>query len=303
LINYFDSVAYPISSFKGKKQGIKELPQPGLYAIAPDKFWIGQKGVSKLTQVAMSQLVSSYPAALPDILPVIYREAKRLSIKQRDMVSLAELYCLSHEEREISLLENAEEDFEQRTDPHVYTVVRAALDKGNYAWLKIPAVVDDLEKFVAGEWRDLAIGRSKALAWEGAVIVPSKDLRNGEICVPWLPDQEPLLYYRSPFINSNGACLGINRKNIWELNPASGTNIQNVIYISDRSLEQILAEQAAAQTLYDALLTEYQDRAEILATAPARLPEFDQALDDLQYSHILHNSALVNSNAFNSIIS
>jgi hypothetical protein len=276
-------VILPISSFKGKKQGIKELPQPGLYAIAPDKFWIGQKGVSKLTQVAMSQLVSSYPAALPDILPVIYREAKRLSIKQRDMVSLAELYCLNHEEREISLLENAEEDFEQRTDPHVYTVVRAALDKGNYAWLKIPAVVDDLEKFVAGEWRDLAIGRSKALAWEGAVIVPSKDLRNGEICVPWLPDQEPLLYYRSPFINSNGACLGINRKDIWELNPASGTNIQNVIYISDRSLEQILAEQAAAQTLYDALLTEYQDRAGIIAAAPARLPEFDQALDDLQY--------------------
>jgi hypothetical protein len=105
-------VILPVSSFKGKKQGIKELPQPGLYAIAPDKFWIGQKGVSKLTQVAMSQLVSSYPAALPDILPVIYREAKKLSIKQRDMVSLAELYCLSHEEREISLLESAEEDFE-----------------------------------------------------------------------------------------------------------------------------------------------------------------------------------------------
>lgn len=273
----------PVSSFKGKKPGIKDLPQPGLYTIAADKFWIGQKGVSKLTQVAMSQLVSSYPAALQDTLPVIYREAKKLAIKQRDMVSLAELYCLSHEEREISLLENGDEDLEQRTDPHVYTVVRAALDKGNYTWLKIPAVVEDLENFVAGEWRDLAIGRSKALAWDGAVIVPSKDLRNGELCVPWLADREQLLYYRSPFINANGACIGINRKDIWELNPASGANIQNVIYISDQSVAEILARQETAQALYDALIAEYQNRAGVMAAAPERLPEFDRALDDLEY--------------------
>jgi hypothetical protein len=276
-------VIIPASSFKGKKPGIKDLPQPGLYTIAADKFWIGQKGVSKLTQVAMSQLVSSYPAALQDTLPVIYREAKKLAIKQRDMVSLAELYCLSHEEREISLLENGDEDFEQRTDPHVYTVVRAALDKGNYAWLKIPTVVDDLENFVAGEWRDLAIGRSKALAWDGAVIVPSKDLRNGELCVPWLADQEQLLYYRSPFINSNGACIGINRKDIWELNPASGANIQNVIYISDQTVAEILAQQETAQALYDSLIAEYQNRAGVMAAAPARLTEFDRAIDNLQY--------------------
>ncbi|MCC5661503.1 hypothetical protein LC608_32050 [Nostoc sp. XA010] len=70
------------------------------------------------------------------------------------------------------------------------------------------------------------------------MIIPSKELKNGEICVPWLDEQEKVLNFRSPFLNSNGLCVSNNKYVEDQLGP-DGEPLEGVIVVSDEDHKRI----------------------------------------------------------------
>ena len=72
------------------------------------------------------------------------------------------------------------------------------------------------------------------------MIIPSKELKNGEICVPWMDDGEKVLNFRSPFLNSNGLCVSTNKLVEDRLAP-DGANLKGIIVVNNEDHKRILA--------------------------------------------------------------
>ncbi|MHC5723930.1 MAG: hypothetical protein ACYTXY_07155, partial [Nostoc sp.] len=261
----------PISSFKGTDKDnpsgpIKPQIKPGLYQ---QNIWLGEKAQSQRGQTAISQLLASFPQGIKDFAEELEAQAQKLAVCQSDPRKLAELYSEKYEKRkEFSeqqsksldqeiiesvqaetlskqLENNPTEDLElnseseqsQQDDMLMYKLIKADL-LGHQQLLETEKVKLELSRFVQSEWRDIAIG--KTLTFDRGMIIPSKELKNGEICVPWIDEGEKVLNFRSPFLNSNGLCVSVN-KYVQDCQAPDGTDLQGIIVVNDEDHKRILA--------------------------------------------------------------
>ncbi|MHC5917407.1 MAG: hypothetical protein ACYTXE_41960, partial [Nostoc sp.] len=261
----------PISSFKGTdkdKPGGPSKPQiePGLYQ---QTIWLGEKAQSQKGKTAISQLLASFPQGIKDFAEELEAQAQKLAEAQDDPRIVAQLYCENYEKRkefseqqkkslEQEIIEsvktdtlskqvenNSDEDLElndesdesQKDDMFMYKLIKADL-LGQEQLLETEKVKQELSRFVQGQWRDIAVG--KTLTFDRGMIIPSKELKNGEICVTWIDENEKVLNFRSPFLNSNGLCIS-NNKYVEDRLAPDGTDLQGIIVVNDEDHKRILA--------------------------------------------------------------
>ncbi|MBD2303289.1 hypothetical protein, partial [Nostoc sp. FACHB-190] len=267
----------PLSSFKGTDKdrpggAIKPQIQPGLYT---QKIWLGEKSQSERGKTAISQLLASFPQGIKDFAEELEAQAQKLAESQSDPRKVAQLFCEKYEKRkafteeqkasleqqiteqvadgslvkqlELLTWNEAEEQFEasddldegsQKDDLLMYKLIKADLVSGHNQILETEKVRRELAKFVQGEWRDIALGGT--LTFDRAMIISSKELKNGEICVPWLDEGEKVLNFRSPFLNSNGLCVSTNKLVDDRLGP-DGEPLKGIIVVNDEDLKRIKA--------------------------------------------------------------
>ncbi|BBD63397.1 hypothetical protein NIES2109_62470 (plasmid) [Nostoc sp. HK-01] len=276
----------PLSSFKGTDKdrpggAIKPQIQPGLYK---QKIWLGEKSQSERGKTAISQLLASFPQGIKDFAEELEAQAQKLAETQNDPRKLAQLYCEKYEQRkafseeqkaslkqEINLAvadgslseqlasltqdENNEEltvddnndeetDKSQNNNLLMYKIIKADLLGEHHQLLETEKVRKELSKFVQNEWRDIALGRT--LTFDRAMIIPSKELKNGEICAPWLKEGEKVLNFRSPFLNSNGLCVSTNKFVEDRLAP-NGKILEGIIVVNDEDHKRIVSRIEALQ--------------------------------------------------------
>ncbi|MFN6566182.1 hypothetical protein [Dendronalium sp. ChiSLP03b] len=256
----------PLSSFKGTdkdnpNEPIKPQIKPGLYQ---QKIWLGEKSQSERGHTAISQLLASFPQGIKDFAEELEAQAQKLAETQNDPRKVAQLYCEKYEKRKESLKQakaNTEQEVTQQQTPFVtdfktendledeelteddtkkdllmYKLIKADLVGGHNQLLETEKVKQELSRFVQNEWRDIALGRT--LTIDRAMIVPSKELKNGEICVPWMKDGEKVLNFRSPFLNSNGLCVSTNKLVEDRLAPDGGP-LGGIIVVNDEDHKRI----------------------------------------------------------------
>ncbi|MBN3992997.1 MAG: hypothetical protein HWQ36_21400 [Nostoc sp. NMS2] len=265
----------PISSFKGTdkdnpKGASKPQIKPGLYQ---QKIWLGEKSQSERGHTAISQLLASFPQGIKDFAEELEAQAQKLAETQNDPRKVAQLYCDKYEKRKESLKQakaNTEQEITQQQTPFVtdfkaendledeefteddtkkdllmYKLIKADLVSGHNQLLETEKVKQELSRFVQKEWRDIALGRT--LTFDRAMIIPSKELKNGEICVPWMNDGDKVLNFRSPFLNSNGLCVSLNKYVDDRLAP-DGQNLEGIIVVNDEDHKRIQARITELET-------------------------------------------------------
>ncbi|MHC5761511.1 hypothetical protein [Nostoc sp.] len=289
-------IILPVSSFKGTDKDRPEGPtkpqiKPGLYQ---QNIWLAEKGQSQQGQMSISQLLASFPQGIKDFAESLEVQAQRLTSIQDDPRIAAAYYCERYEKRKESLSQNklkASKTINQETDVKnlgtnddldtddelddestkddlfMYKLIKADL-LGHQQLLETEKVKQELSRFVQSEWRDIAIG--KTLTFDRGMIIPSKDLKNGEICVPWFDEQEKILNYRSPFLNSNGLCVSNNKYVEDRLGP-DGKDIKGVIVVNDEDHKRI--QQRIAQLEVQGIDVDFIDPAETESERQAR--DFD----------------------------
>ncbi|MEH2120569.1 MAG: hypothetical protein V7K46_20910 [Nostoc sp.] len=159
------------------------------------------------------------------------------------------------------------DDESTKDDLFMYKLIKADL-LGHQQLLETEKVKQELSRFVQSQWRDIALG--KTLTFDRGMIIPSKELKNGEICVSWEKNEEKILNFRSPFLNSNGLCVSANKHVEDRLDP-DGKDLKGVIVVSDEDHKRI--QQRIAQL--EALLidVDFIDPAETESERQAR--DFD----------------------------
>jgi len=261
----------PISSFKGTDKDNPSAPvkpqiKPGLYN---QTIWLGEKSQSQKGKTAISQLLASFPQGIKDFAEELEKQAQELAEIQQDPRKVAQLYCEKYEKRkafieqqkteqlvneavekavELStdnpkidenlypddLQENSESE---QDDLLMYKIIKADLLDHNQL-LETEKVKQELTRFVQNEWRDIALGR--VLTFDRGMIIPSKELKNGEISVPWIAEGEKILNFRSPFLNANGLCVSIN-KHIEDYLGPDGKPLAGIIVVNDEDHKRIQA--------------------------------------------------------------
>ncbi|WP_375494259.1 hypothetical protein [uncultured Nostoc sp.] len=266
-------IILPVSSFKGTdkdrpKDPTKPQIQPGLYQ---QNIWLAEKGQSQQGQMSISQLLASFPQGIKDFAEELEVQAQRLASIQDDPRIVAAYYCERYEKRQESLSQNklktsdiinqetdvknlgtnddldADQELDDESakdDLFMYKLIKADL-LGHQQLLETEKVKQELSRFVQSEWRDIAVG--KTLTFDRGMIIPSKELKNGEICVPWLKLGEKVLNFRSPFLNSNGLCVSTN-KHVEDSVAPDGKSLQGIIVVNDEDHKRILARIEALET-------------------------------------------------------
>ncbi|MBD2527333.1 hypothetical protein [Nostoc sp. FACHB-133] len=257
-------IILPVSSFKGTDKDRPKGPtkpqiQPGLYQ---QNIWLAEKGQSQRGQMSISQLLASFPQGIKDFAEELEVQAQRLASIQDDPRIVAAYYCERYEKRKESLSQNklktgevtnletdvknlerndgldADEELDDEStkdDLFMYKLIKADL-LGHQQLLETEKVKQELSRFVQSEWRDIAVG--KTLTFDRGMIIPSKELKNGEICVSWLDEQEKILNFRSPFLNSNGLCVSNNKYVEDQLGP-DGEPLEGIIVVNDEDHKRI----------------------------------------------------------------
>lgn len=234
----------PTSSFKGGDKKNNPI-QPGFHSV---NVWLGQKELSQQGEIALSQLHASFPEGSRDFLKDLDDDAEKLSKIQDDIRSVAKYYCEKYEKR-AALKQNQtkedsetnlgnEENQEEESEQIVYRLIKADLESDHCQILEIPKIVNELKKFLQREWLETAIGKSAK--FDRGMIIPSKDLKHGEIYVPWIKEGKEVLNFRSPFLNSNGMCVSKNKKVEDALAP-NGDELEGVIVVNDEDKARIEA--------------------------------------------------------------
>ncbi|MBE8991723.1 hypothetical protein IQ275_32300, partial [Nostoc sp. LEGE 12450] len=270
-IKYADSnnepkidIILPVSSFKGTDKdrpagATKPQIKPGLYQ---QNIWLAEKGQSQQGQMSISQLLASFPQGIKDFAEELELQAEKLASIQDDPRLVAAYYCERYEKRKESLSQNKlktgevtnletdiknlgrnddlDADQELDDDPakddlFMYKLIKADL-LGHQQLLETEKVKQELSRFVQSEWRDIAIG--KTLTFDRGMIIPSKELKNGEICVSWEKNEEKILNFRSPFLNSNGLCVSINKHVEDQIGP-DGKPLEGIIVVNDEDHKRI----------------------------------------------------------------
>ncbi len=257
-------IILPISSFKGTDKDRPKGPtkpqiQPGLYQ---QNIWLAEKAQSQQGQMSISQLLASFPHGLKDFGEELEVQAEKLASIQDDPRNVAAYYCERYEKRKESLSQNKSktgevtnletdiknletnddldadqelDDDPAKDDLFMYKLIKADLH-GHQQLLETEKVKQELSRFVQSEWRDIAIG--KTLTFDRGMIIPSKELKNGEICAPWLKLGEKVLNFRSPFLNSNGLCVSTNKLIEDRLAP-DGEPLEGIIVVNDEDHKRI----------------------------------------------------------------
>lgn len=271
-------IILPLSSFKGTDKDNPHGPtkpqiKPGLYS---QNIWLGEKSQSHLGKTAISQLLPSFPEGIKDFVEELEVQAQKLAAAQEDPRTIAQLYCEKYEKRKAftnipnELKEPLTIDISQPTasedlikqlelfslpgdtsddlsdvidksdndDLLMYKLIKSDIVGGHHQILETEKVRQELSRFVQNEWKDIAIGRT--LTFERAMIIPSKELKNGEICVPWIPEGKEVLNFRSPFLNSNGLCVSIN-KYVEDFIGPDRQPLKGIIIVNDDDRNRILA--------------------------------------------------------------
>lgn len=241
-INSKIDLIIPTSSFKGGDKKNNPI-QPGLYSN--QMIFIGEKDRSQSSLVAISQTLDCAPFGIKDFLRQIETEALLLANIQKDPRKVAQRYCEAYEKfqktRQLKIEENGEEndtsesETVEQQDPMMYRLIKADLE-GHCQLLSSQKVVDELERFMQNQWRDLALGKS--LKFNRAMIIPSKELISGEICDMRFPEGEEILNFRSPYLNSNGMCINKNKYVADALDP-NGKPLVGVVVVNDETRERI----------------------------------------------------------------
>ncbi|MBD2649794.1 hypothetical protein H6G92_26870, partial [Nostoc foliaceum FACHB-393] len=259
-------IILPVSSFKGTDKDRPKGPtkpqiKPGLYQ---QNIWLAEKGQSQQGQMSISQLLASFPQGIKDFVEELEVQAQRLASIQDDPRIVAAYYCERYEKRKESLSQNklktrevinqeidvknlernddlnADQDLDDdsaKDDLFMYKLIKADL-VGHQQLLETEKVKQELSRFVQSEWRDIAVG--KTLTFDRGMIIPSKELKNGEICVPWLKLGEKVLNFRSPFLNSNGLCVSTN-KHVEDQIAPDGKVLEGIIVVNDEDHKRIQA--------------------------------------------------------------
>ncbi|NMF64628.1 MULTISPECIES: reverse transcriptase-like protein [Brasilonema] len=245
----------PLSAFKGTDKDNPNGPtkpqiKPGLYR---QNIWLGEKSQSELGKTAISQMIASFPNGLKDFAETVELEAAKLKKALDDPRKIAQLYCEKYEKRKTFLEQQAAEleeeaavdqevaeEFEKlqeriATDTNIYKLIKTDLE-GWGQLLETEKIQRELARFVQGEWQDISVG--KTLTFERAMVIPSKDLRDGEVCIPHYQDSEQVLNFRSPFLNSNGLCSSTN-KIVDDIIGPDGKPLASVVAVSDETSERI----------------------------------------------------------------
>jgi hypothetical protein len=257
-------IILPVSSFKGTDKDRPKGPtkpqiKPGLYQ---QNIWLAEKAQSQQGQMSISQLLASFPQGIKDFAEELEVQAQRLASIEDDPRIVAAYYCERYEKRKESLSQsklktsdiinqetnvknlgtNDDLDADQELDDEsakddlfMYKLIKADL-LGHQQLLETEKVKQELSRFVQSEWRDIAIG--KTLTFDRAMIIPSKELKNGEICAPWLELGEKVLNFRSPFLNSNGLCVSTN-KHIKDRVAPDGEPLEGIIVVNDEDHKRI----------------------------------------------------------------
>jgi hypothetical protein len=229
-------------SFKGNK------PLPGLYSYQPKDLFLGIKNDSLRTRSSIAELVSIYAESSADILPIIHTEAQSLAANSQDIVTMAAQALNDYH------LDASDEADEVREDSfNTAKLIEMALTSGAYNLLNARQVQDWLEDRINSSWKNLSYADIPALNSDNATALPNWDLKYGEVCVPWLPDGEELIFWRSPVVNRNGIITVRNNLQVWDTMQKLGADSQ-IIYVNVQTLDRIKEEKPAT---YQRLVTEY----------------------------------------------
>ncbi|MCC5654349.1 hypothetical protein LC609_32130 [Nostoc sp. XA013] len=291
-------IILPVSSFKGTDKDRPEgatKPQikPGLYQ---QNIWLAEKGQSQQGQMSISQLLASFPQGIKDFVEELELQAEKLTSIQDDPRRVAAYYCEKYEKRKESLNQSRQSNTKQDTSSQQTDVINSDLDEdldadnelsdesvkddlfmyklikadllGHQQLLETEKVKQELSRFVQSEWRDIALG--KTLTFDRGMIIPSKELKNGEICVSWEKNEEKILNFRSPFLNSNGLCVSTNKHVEDRLGP-DGKVLEGIIVVSDEDHKRI--QQRIAQLEAQGIDVDFIDPAETESERQAR--DFD----------------------------
>lgn len=258
----------PISSFKGTDKDnpstpIKPQIKPGLYN---QTIWLGEKSQSQKGKTAISQLLASFPQGIKDFAEELEKQAQELAENQQDPRKVAQLYCEKYEKRKAFIEQQKTEQLvneavelstdnpkidenlypddlqeedgkSEQDDLLMYKIIKADL-LGHNQLLETEKIKQELSRFVQNEWRDIALGR--VLTFDRGMIIPSKELKNGEISVPWIAEGEKILNFRSPFLNANGLCVSVN-KHIEDYLGPDGNPLAGIIVVNDEDHKRIQA--------------------------------------------------------------
>ncbi|MCC2692838.1 hypothetical protein [Nodularia sp. LEGE 04288] len=266
----------PVSSFKGTDKDNPDRPskpqiKPGLYQ---QNIWLGEKAQSEKGKTAISQLLASFPQGIKDFAEELELQAQQLAEVQDDPRKVAELYCEKYEKRkafteeqkasiqqeiitpeiketfvkQLDLFSPEENQLDdeaekEQDDSLMYKIIKSDL-LGHNQLIETEKVKQELNKFIQNEWRDIAVG--KTLTFDRGMIIPSKELKNGEICVPWMDEGEKVLNFRSPFLNSNGLCVSVN-KHIEDRLAPDGKALKGIIVVNDEDHKRIQARLEAGE--------------------------------------------------------
>nr|MDJ0728116.1 PriCT-2 domain-containing protein [Prochloraceae cyanobacterium] len=230
----------PTTSFKGGDKKNNPIT-PGLYRAAD--LWIGQKDLSpiddqtqKARKMAISEVHRLFGDGLRDYAKVIKEKTAFLKKVLSDLRFAAKYYCQVFDKRQQKHHESDNSQL-QDNDDLLYKLLKTSLKNGNYRLLQHPWAVKKLKKFFRKQFLDLATGR--AIEFDRAMIIPSKDLKNGEICVPWFKPGQEIVNFRSPLINSNGMCVSVN-KHVQDMYAPNGKVLLGVILVSDEDHQRIV---------------------------------------------------------------
>jgi hypothetical protein len=226
-----------LDSFKGQK------PVPGMYEYQPEELFFGIKNDSQNTKSAISEVLSIYPQAAHDVLPVVQAEAQVLAAHSQNLV-LAAAWALND-----YYMENEAQPDEFNT----INLMDMALSTGRYDLLNSVQVKDWLGDRLSASWRNLSFADTRRLNGNNATVLPAWDLKYGEIAVPWLKDDEEFVFFRSPVVNRNGLLTVKNNLKAWESLQKLGAD-PDIMYVNIQTLERIEAEDPDT---YDALIEEY----------------------------------------------
>ncbi|MEL4896895.1 hypothetical protein P9B04_15785, partial [Crocosphaera sp. Alani8] len=251
----------PTSSFKGAGKG---TVKPGLYT---KEVWLGEKEKAQTGEIALSQLLPSYPNALKDFIPELKNNLSDLKEIIQDPRLLAEHYCTQYERREQKKdkdwqpptpteaveryrnyqqkgLKNTVSDDNNELDSgyedFIYLAFKA--DPNHHRLLESKKFSQALQEFVRKDYLNSAIGKN--FKFDRAMIIPSKDLKTGEICVPWMKEGEQVLNFRSPFLNHNGMVNSTN-KYVEDMYAPEGKELKGVIIVNDEDYSRIVERNIA----------------------------------------------------------
>lgn len=191
------------------------------------QMWLSDKDISRQGTQSMSSLISLYPDVLVDILPTIETKLANLGAIQNDYTKLATLYCDTYEKRQQQYVKDLAadnafdgqflEDSSSEQSPYTelpaekYKFFKAILDSQNYSLLQSSLSIVELKKFVRTEFLNLSQGIDPDIKFDRGFARPSKDLKDGEICVPWMPEGAQIVGTRPPIIDTNGVNVFVNK--------------------------------------------------------------------------------------------